>query len=180
MGKYVALLRGINVGGNNKVSMADLKACFESAGYQNVRTYINSGNVLFESPESSSQALTDKVNKLLEEQIDCKPKALVLSQDELEAVINGAPKGFGAEPDKYRYDVFFLFPPLTAEEAVKEISLKEGVDEIFTGKGALYVQRLIARLTQSRITRIVGTPIYQNITIRNWNTTTKLLALLKS
>lgn len=179
MGKYVALLRGINVGGNNKVSMADLKACFEAAGYQNVHTYINSGNVLFESPESSTRALTGNVNKLLEEQIDCKPKAVVLSQDELEAIINGAPKGFGTEPDKYRYDVFFLFPPLTAEEAVKEISLKEGVDEIFTGKGALYVQRLIARLTQSRITRIVGTPIYQNITIRGWNTTSKLLTLLK-
>lgn len=180
MGKFVALLRGINVGGNNKVSMAELKACFEAAGYQNVRTYINSGNVLFESSEVSSQALAGKISKLLGEQIDCKPKAVVLSQRELEAVVKNAPKGFGTEPDKYRYDVFFLIPPLTADEVLQGVSLREGVDQVAAGEGALYFWRLIAQLTKSHVNKIIGTPMYQNITIRNWNTTTKLLALLDS
>lgn len=178
MAKFVALLRGINVGGNNKVSMAELRACFEAAGYENVRTYINSGNVLFESTETNSRTLTDHINRLLAEQIDCKPRAIVKSQYELEAIVKSAPKGFGAQPDKYRYDVFFLMPPLTAEEAMRSVSLKEGVDQAAASGGALYFQRLIARITQSHVNKVVGTSMYRNVTIRNWNTTTKLLELL--
>jgi uncharacterized protein (DUF1697 family) len=81
-------------------------------------------------------------------------------------------------PEKYRYDVIFLKEPLIATQALKHISLKPGVDEAFTGSGVLYFSRLVARASQSRLGRIVGTPIYQSLTIRNWNTTKKLLELM--
>lgn len=179
MSKYVALLRGINVGGNNTVSMADLKACFEAAGFANVRTYINSGNVLFESPETNVQQLTKTVNALLSDQIDCQPKAVVKSHAEVQRIVDGAPKGFGAQPDKYRYNVIFVMPPLTADEAFKDMPLREGVDKAAAGEDAIYHTRLNARATQSWLNKIIGTPNYQNMTIRNWNTTSKLLALLE-
>ena len=64
MGRYVALLRGINVGGKNLIKMADLKACFEEHGFERVVTYIQSGNVLFESGESSSASRNTTMNRL--------------------------------------------------------------------------------------------------------------------
>lgn len=180
MGKYVALLRGINVGGNNKVSMADLKACFEAAGFTNVRTYINSGNVLFESPETDTRKLAAMLEECIGDQFgDYKPQVLVCTHEQLRSIVQKAPEGFGAQPGKYRYNVIFIMPPLTAAEAFKAMPLREGVDEATVGEGVVYHSRLEARATQSWLNKIVGTPNYQHMTIRNWNTTTKLLSLLK-
>jgi len=61
--KYIALLRGINVGGNNKVSMTDLRTCFEDIGFTNVRTYINSGNIFFESSETGEAKLVKAMRR---------------------------------------------------------------------------------------------------------------------
>ena len=178
MTTYVALLRGINVGGNNIIKMAELKACFESHGLGNVRTYINSGNVLFESNENDIQKLTDEIDALLAKTFTAKPKAVVVSHAMLDHVVNKAPKGFGTKPAEYRYDVIFVKSPLTTAEAMQGMSTKEGVDQIWQGEHVIYFSRLTAKATQSRLTRIVGTPMYQNMTIRNWNTTTKLLTLV--
>jgi uncharacterized protein (DUF1697 family) len=98
MTKYVALLRGINVGGKNKVPMAGLRKCLEELGFSNVSTYIASGNVIFESdkrPEEIKtlmEAALPKSFKLDTELI----KVLVLSRKELQAVIKNKPKGFGS------------------------------------------------------------------------------------
>jgi uncharacterized protein (DUF1697 family) len=181
MNKYVALLRGINVGGNSTVRMAELKICCETAEFANVRTYINSGNVLFESPETDTQKLTLKLEVVLGKAFShYKPRVLICSHRQLQDIVQGAPKGFGAEPDKYRYNAIFVMPPLTAAEAFKDMPVREGVDEAAAGKGVIYHARLEARRTQSWLNKIVGTPNYQNMTIRNWNTTTKLLALLEA
>ncbi len=96
----------------------------------------------------------------------------------MRAIVERAPAGFGAEPSHFRYDVIFLKPPLTARVAMKSVLLKEGVDRAWTGIGVLYHSRLNSRATQSRLSRIVSMPVYQSMTIRNWNTTTKLLELL--
>lgn len=177
--QYVALLRGINVGGNNMIKMADLKVYLESAGYQNVATYIQSGNVLFEAPTTDSAELERALEETLNKEFShYQAWTLVLSLSELQAIVDSAPAGFGSEPDKYRYDVLLIRDPLTPQEVVSSVEPKEGVDMIDTGPGAVYNRRLIARATSSRISRIVGMPIYRNITIRNWNTTTKLLGMM--
>jgi uncharacterized protein (DUF1697 family) len=95
-------------------------------------------------------------------------------------VVDEAPTGFGSEPEEYRYDAIFLKSPLTAKTAIKQVEMKDGVDHCWAGTGVLYFSRLISRITASRVNRIVGQPIYQQMTIRNWNTTTKLAALLGS
>ncbi len=176
--KYVALLRGINVGGNNAVKMSELKACFEAAGFGNVRTYINSGNIIFETPDADAARLTGKVQKILDETFAAKPRALIYSHDQLKAVVENAPKGFGAQPDVYHSDAIFLMPPLTIDEAMSVVQLREGVDQVWQGKDVLYFARLSARRVQSKLNKIVGTKPYQNMTIRTWNTVIKLLKLL--
>lgn len=179
MNQYLALLRGINVGGKNIIKMADLKSAFEAMGLLNVITYIQSGNVLFQSDEKDKNKLTDKIEKGLSKTFKYESKLVIISHKELKEIINEAPRGFGKEPDTFRYDVIFLKEPLTSKEAMQSVSVKEGVDSAHAGKRALYFSRLTAKAASSHLTKIVGLPVYQNMTIRNWNTTTKLLAMME-
>ncbi len=176
--RYVALLRGINVGGNNIIKMAVLKECFEKIGFRNVRTVIASGNVIFET-RGSAIALATRIEKTLSKEFGFPARVVVLDEDELESVVKSAPRGFGKEPTKYRYDVFFIKAPLTSKKAMDVIELKEGVDDARAGKDAIYFRRLEASVSSSRINKIVGKPEYKFMTGRNWNTTTKLLKFIK-
>lgn len=102
-----------------------------------------------------------------------------IPQRKLRQIVERAPQGFGTQPDQFKYDVAFLKEQLTPEEMLKQVSLKEGVDEAHAGKVAFYFSRLTSRATQSRLNRIASLTIYLRMTIRNWNTTTKLLALME-
>lgn len=178
MPSYVALLRGINVGGKNLIRMPALKACFEADGFEDVATYIQSGNVLFSSPETRGTELARTIEATLSETFGYAATVVVRSRRQMRAIVDRAPKGFGAEPAKYRYDVIFLKDPLTAKAAITSVPAKEGVDEAHAGTGVLYFSRLTSKATQSRLSRIISSPIYPSVTIRNWNTTTKLLAMM--
>jgi uncharacterized protein (DUF1697 family) len=178
MTTYIALLRGINVGGKNMIKMPALKAAFEEDGFEDVATYIQSGNVLFAAPGARTTELTDRIETLLAAAFDYVPTVVVRNRTQLRAIVDRRPKGFGAEPAKYRYDVVFLKEPLTAKVAMKSLQLKPGVDEAHAGTGVLYLSRLDARATQSRLNKIASSPIYPSVTIRNWNTTTKLVSLM--
>lgn len=177
--QYLALLRGINVGGKNIIKMADLKSAFEEVGLLNVVTYIQSGNVLFQSDEKDKKVLTDKIEKGLSKTFKYEAKLVIISHKELKEIVNEAPRGFGKDAETYRYDVIFLKEPLTSKEAMKSVRVKEGVDSAHAGKDALYFSRLIAKASSSHLTKIIGMPVYQSMTIRNWNTTTKLLAMME-
>jgi len=177
--EYLALLRGINVGGNNIIKMADLKASFENMGFTDVVTFIQSGNVLFRSAEKDKTKLTQKIEQVLSERFSYKSRLVVVAHKELKKAVVDAPKGFGKDLDKYRYDVIFLKEPLTPGEAMKNVSIKEGIDSAYAGASVLYFSRLISKASQSHLTKIIKLPVYQNMTIRNWNTTTKLLALME-
>jgi uncharacterized protein (DUF1697 family) len=178
MAQYVALLRGINVGGNNLIKMSALKACFEDHGFANVATYIQSGNVLFETPESGRAKLTQRIEATLAATFDYQASVVLRSRRQLRAIIERAPAGFGGDPDAYRYDVIFLKEPLTAAKAMPSIRTKPGVDEAHAGAGVVYFSRLISKASQSQLSRLASLAIYKHMTIRNWNTTTKLLSLM--
>ncbi len=179
MNTYVALLRGINVGGNNIIKMTELKECFESIGFAEVLTYIQSGNVIFKCDGLHGEKLIQTIEAALTKGFNKNIRVVTISQKNLHQIVIEAPSGFGMEPEKYRYDVIFLKQPLTAAVAMKSIMIKEGVDTATAGTNVLYFSRLIAKASQSRLSRIIGLPVYQNMTIRNWNTTTKLLALME-
>jgi uncharacterized protein (DUF1697 family) len=175
---YVALLRGINVGGKNLIKMPALRACFEANAFEDVATYIQSGNVLFASPETRTAELARRIEAMLAEAFGYQATVVVRNRKQMRAVVERAPEGFGAEPMRYRYDVIFLKEPLTAKVAMS-VPTKPGVDEAYAGTGVLYFSRLIAKAAQSRLNKIVSSPIYPNVTIRNWNTTTKLLSMME-
>lgn len=176
MRQYVLLLRGINVGGRNKVPMADLRACLEDIGCTDVSTLIASGNAIVRTRLSAG-----KLAGLLEQelpkrfQLDSQlVKVLVLTPARLRAIVEDRPKGFGDRPDTYHSDAIFLIGISTAE-AMRVFDPREGVDEVRPGTGIVYSQRLSAERTKSRLGKIVGTPPYQSMTIRSWNTVLRLL-----
>jgi uncharacterized protein (DUF1697 family) len=178
MTNYVALLRGINVGGKNLIKMRALKECFEQNGFEDVSTYVQSGNVLFASSETRNAALTDRIEGMLAEDFDYVPTVVVRSRTQMRAIVDGAPRGFGSQPARYLYDVIFLKEPLTAKKAMGEVQTNPAVDTADAGTGVLYFSRLTAKAAQSRLNKIISSPIYPSVTIRNWNTTTKLLSMM--
>ena len=175
---YVALLRGINVGGKNLIRMPALKACFEVNGFEDVATYIQSGNVLFGSPETSGAELTPRIEAMLAEAFDYVPTVVLRNRKQMRPIVERAPKDFGSEPKKYRYDVIFLKEPLAAKTAMQHVPTNPVVDSAYAGTGVLYFSRLEAKATQSRLSKIISSPIYPSVTIRNWNTTTKLVSMM--
>jgi uncharacterized protein (DUF1697 family) len=177
MARYVALLRGINVGGRNLIRMADLATCFEGLGFDGVATYIQSGNVVFGATGRASD-LTDRIERALGERFGYDASVVVRSRAQMRRIVDDAPPGFGADAARYRDDVLFLKAPLTAKAAIADVPTREGVDRVWAGTGVLYFSRLAGRASGSRLSQIVALPMYKQLTIRNWNTTTKLLERL--
>lgn len=179
MTRYVALLRGINVGGKNLVPMAALKVCVEKQGLADVATYIQSGNVLFSS-DAERAGLEARIESALSKAFGYDASVVLRSEPQLRKVVRGAPDGFGTRPTLYRYDVLFLKDSLAASEVRGIVPAKPGVDQVFAGSGVLYFSRLVRKASQSRLSRIVAMPFYKQLTIRSWNTTTKLLELMEA
>jgi uncharacterized protein (DUF1697 family) len=176
--RYLALLRGINVGGKNLVKMADLREAVEEMGVTDVATYIQSGNLLFSAPRQRRAELAAGLESQLSRRFGLEQKVVLLTHAELRGVVDGAPRGFGAPSQKC--DVIFLRKPLTVKRAFGLLETKEGVDRAWAGKGVLYFARLASRASSSRLSRIVMVPEYKEMTIRSWSTTKKLLLLMDS
>ncbi len=175
---FLILLRGINVGGKNIIAMSALRDSLTAAGFTQVQTYIQSGNVLLCS-HLSEKALQQQVQAVIQERFGIAIRVWVLTQAAVEQIIKQKPPAFGQNPDQYRYDVLFLSAPELVETALSQLTLKQGVDKVTAGPGVLYFTRQIAKLSQSHLSRIVQLPIYQEMTIRNWNTTKKLGLLIQ-
>jgi uncharacterized protein (DUF1697 family) len=177
--RYVALLRGINVGGNNLIKMLDLRSTFANMGFTDVETYIQSGNVVFSSKQANKAKLTKTIEDALSKAFSYESRVVVISGSDLERVVTQAPKGFGGDAALYRYDVLFVREPLTTKEALAEVRATSGVDTAHAGDHAVYFRRLISKAAQSNLDKLVRRPSYKNITVRNWNTTMKLLGMIR-
>lgn len=176
--KYVALLRGINVGGNNLIKMTELKTAFEDLGFINVVTYINSGNIIFETDEAYKTKLVETIEKILTKRYNYKARVAVKSQQQVKDILANVPDEWSSRADIRCY-VGFLLDPLTAEEAAKDVTTRDGVDSLKLGPGALYMTSLLSQLTKSAFNKLAAKKIYQEMTIRNYNTTKKLLELME-
>ena len=180
MHTYIVLLRGINVGGKNIIPMAGLRTCLEAHGFSQVSTYIASGNVLLQS-DLDADDVKAQIEGVLSENFSLDNgfvKVWVLTPSQLQAVIEHKPEGFGEQPELYHSDVIFLMG-VDAAEALPAFSPREGVDQVWAGDGVIYSQRLSSERTKSRLNKIMESLLYKSMTIRNWNTTTKLLELLR-
>lgn len=176
----VVLLRGVNVGGKNNVPMAALRRCLEALGYSNVSTYIASGNVILDSDKNSDE-IRDQIEDALPRDFeldDERVRVLVLTRDELQGIVDGKPEGFGEHPETYHSDAIFLIG-IDAARAMSVFHPREGVDTVWSGDGVIYSQRLSAQRTKSRLSRVMSAPEYKCMTIRSWNTTVRLLEMMR-
>lgn len=170
--KYVAFLRGINVGGNSLIKMAELKIAVEKCGFERVRTFIQSGNVLFESSKSAS-AVANVLEKELSREFDMDLKVVVRTKAEIERVLKEAPKSW--KKDDVRKYVAFVRAPKTAKEVVAEMQLREGIDTADIGKDVVYMTTKLSGIAKSGFSKLSRKKIYKEITIRNYTTVKKLM-----
>lgn len=177
METYFVLLRGINVGGNNIMKMVELRELLEQNDCEDVKTYIQSGNVVFSHKKTTTSKLEEKLEKLLAKRFDYDATVIVLEKETLKKIIEEAPNTFGKEDEKYKYSVIFLKQPLQSKEVVEKTPVREGVDTVYEGKNAVYFTRLTAQLSKSKMSKLITTDIYPYISIRNWKATTKLFQL---
>ena len=175
---YVALLRGINVGGKNKVDMTELKAVFEEAGMTRVKTYINSGNVIFSSRARSRTNLAGRLEKAIAEHFGFEVKVLVRSLDDMRAAVGALPATW-VNDDAMKCDVMFLWDEVDTPDLLDDVVVKAGLDDVRRVPGALLWAVDRDKVTRSGMPRLVGTPLYKKMTIRNCTTARKLLEMMK-
>ena len=178
--KYLALLRGINVGGNNNVPMSELMACFEGVGFKNVSTYINSGNVLFESEESSLEKLVKVCEEAIEKHFGFHVVCSVISANELLDAVAHTPDWWNADSSA-KHNAIFVIAPAKAEDVMKEVGdAKPEYEKVAAYGPIIFWSAPIQTFSRTRYSKIVGTAAYQSITIRNANTTLKLAELCRT
>lgn len=135
MPSYVALLRGINVGGNALIRMAELRECVAALGHEDVRTYIASGNVLFRSNERSAATLDARLEEALESRFGFPVRVVVRSAAEVARIVERIPERWRS-PD-LRVSVWFLLRGADARAIASRLRPKEGIDELVTAPGAI-------------------------------------------
>ena len=175
---YVALLRGINVGGNNKIHMKLLKETFERLGMESVITYINSGNVVFVDMKHSKEEIT----KILEEAIfmdfQLNIKVLLRSINDFEIMMKIIPESWKNDK-RMRSDVLFLWEEIDRETLLDELKIKPQIDTVLYVPGAVLWTIDKSNITKSALNKLIGTGIYKKMTVRNVNTTRKLYKIMK-
>lgn len=174
---YVALLRGINVGGNRLVSMANLKKSFEALGLTRVRTYINSGNVIFQSGSARPRALESRIEGELTRQSGHEIVVIVRSFDEMKSLIGRMPAAWHKPRDERR-NVIFLRHTIDNRQVLAGLVPKPGIEALEYHPGVLFWSARTSDLTRSNMLKVSRLPIYQEMTVRNLNTTRKIFELM--
>ena len=175
---FVALLRGVNVGGNNMISMRSLKESFETMGFSNVSTYINSGNIIFQSKEDDPRKLERKIEQMLSSDYQLDSKVVLRSLSEMEKLVKALPQSWNDDSD-WRYNVIFLRHSIDSEKILAELPANSDIEQLLYRPGALLWSTQVTALTRSKVAKLTSRKIYQDMTIRNLNTTRKLHDLMK-
>lgn len=174
---YTALLRGINVGGNNKISMKELKEAFEQAGMSSVKTYINSGNIVFTDDRNKEQVTLVSEQAILEH-FGLHIKVLVYSFGEYSRIAQAVLPEW-ANDERLKSDVLFLWEQADDEQVLEQLPLKPGIDRVHYVPGAILWSVDRENVTKSGMAKIIGTKLYKLVTVRNVNTVRKIYKLMK-
>jgi uncharacterized protein (DUF1697 family) len=166
--EYIALFRGINVGKTKRIDMKSLKNLFEKIGYTNVSTYINSGNVFFESLKSKQTVLDEIIYELLNFQKE-EIKLLVKSISEMKKIANAIPNEWENNKEQ-RTDVAYLFKSIDREQVIYDLPVKREYIDILYIPGALIWNIKRKNYNKSQLNKLISHEIYQQMTIRNVNT----------
>jgi len=176
--RYVALLRGINVGGKTLVKMADLKTCVEGIGVDNVSTFIASGNVLFESGERDAAKLQTKVERAIEKRFRLPVKVVVLNRASYARIVKAIPKAWIGDAG-VRANVAFLRAGADAKGVVRELEPDPAIEQVKAVRGAILWATKRTALNRSVMRKLIAGAVYKEMTVRNLNTTLQLHELLR-
>jgi uncharacterized protein (DUF1697 family) len=175
---YVALLRGINVGGQNIVPMTSLKESFERMGCRDVRTYINSGNVLFRAAGGNAAALESRIDRMLSRDYGVDGRTVVRSAAEMARLDKRIAATWTSDP-QWKYNVIFLRRHLDAKRVLAAMTLKDGIEHAVACPGTLLWSARIAALGRTAMMKFGRLPVYQDVTVRNVTTTRKIAQLME-
>jgi uncharacterized protein (DUF1697 family) len=175
---FVALLRGVNVGGNNMISMKSLKESFETLGFLNVSTYINSGNIIFQSKEADPRKLERKIEQMLSSDYQLDSKVVLRSLSEMEKLMNDLPRSWN-EDSSWRYNVIFLRYSIDSEKILTELPANSDIEQVVYRPGALLWSTQATQMSQSQLGKLSSRKTFRDMTVRNLNTTRKLYELMK-
>ncbi|AFA47200.1 DUF1697 domain-containing protein [Acetobacterium woodii] len=176
---YVALLRGINVGGKNKIAMKQLKETFHRLGLESVVTYINSGNVIFFDEQHSKEVLENKLRQEICKEYDLDIPVLIRSLVDFEDLMQILPEDWKND-EMMKCDVLFLETGLKAGLVMTKLTVKPDIDNALQGDDVIIWSVQRKNVTRSSLTKIVGTELYKKMTVRNVNTARKLYELMKN
>jgi uncharacterized protein (DUF1697 family) len=176
---YVALLRGINVGGNNKIDMKHLKETFMRVGMTSVCTYINSGNVIFENSKHNKDELADILEKAILEDFKLDIKVLMRNYNDIEDLIKAMPNTWKNDATM-KCDVLFLWDEMGTEECLNDIEIKPGIDTVIAVTGAIIWKVDKVNVTKSGLMKLAGKSIYKKMTVRNVNSARKIYEIMKT
>jgi len=175
---FVALLRGVNVGGNNMISMKSLKESFEAMGFTNVSTYINSGNIIFQSKEDDPRKLEKKIEQMLSSEYQLESKVVLRSLSELEKLVKALPQNWGDNSD-WRFNVIFLRHSIDSEKILDELPANSDIEEVLYRPGTLLWSVQASEANRSKFVKLSTRKSFKDMTVRNLNTTRKLYELMK-
>ena len=175
---FVALLRGVNVGGNNMLSMKSLKASFEAMGFTNVSTYINSGNIIFQSKEDDPRKLEKKIEQMLSSDYQLESKVVLRSLPEMEKLVKTLPQNWGDNSD-WRFNVIFLRHSIDSEKILDELPANSDIEEVLYRPGTLLWSVQASEANRSKFVKLSTRKSFKDMTVRNLNTTRKLYDLMK-
>lgn len=177
--KYIVLLRGVNISGKNKVSMPKLKQLLEENNYQNVSTYLNSGNIIIESNINNKELIIENISKIIEFNFNIKIPIYIMTVPELEDILNNSPSWWGTTNKEIYDNLIFIIPPTTYEEVYNTIgSPKENIDQIEEYHNTIFWSFVLKDYHKSTWwIKTASTSITNKITIRTANTMKKLLQL---
>lgn len=175
---FVALLRGVNVGGKNNLSMSALKSNLSRAGFEDVATYINSGNVLFTSAESDARRLETKIERLLSSQHKLNCKVVVRSLSEMKELIENLPASWKGDKT-WAHNVMFLRHSIDSKSVLKELAPKPAIEKVLYRPGAVLWSARRSDIKHSTMNKLSSRKVFQDMTVRNPNTTRKLYELMK-
>lgn len=174
---YVALLRGINVGGGSKIDMKELRTVFEAAGMASPKTYINSGNVVFATDIRDHAKISELLEDAIEARFGFAVRVLVRNVDEIRSVVEALPPDW-VDDQTTKCDVFFLWDEVDRPSILGQLDFDPEMEDVRHTPGAVIRRVDRKNASRSRLTRVVGTPLYEQMTIRNCNTARNLLGLM--
>lgn len=166
--KYIALLRGLNVGKEKRIDMKDLKRIFESLNFEKVSTYINSGNIFFET-EKEQKDLDQEVKEILKTEYALVIPTLIKTEEEIKYIANAIPEEWQNNSEE-KTDVAYLFSEIDSEEILNELPFNREYIEVSYVKGALLWNVKRKNYNKSQLNKIIGHRLYQFMTVRNVNT----------